>query len=399
MNVSWGGLAPFTALVATLVAMQSAVAATGAIRRRDYRLFEYSSKESFAREFPLATIDHSTAEESWQALSSLIDKMHKAANAAQTTYHHAVVRSAGCLVLAFLAMVLGTISQQDWPRTSWPLTDYQAIEHLLTWIDAITIVFVLVLFLYARSAGHRWIAARVGTELLRQHQFLNLIFPGANAAPQVANVESQFDLEVNAVRTRVQEGSVADIVSRIERFWSERRTSTEKRVLAGSDIPASALLTYLDRRARRQLGWFADSKARLEHIAKRRNIVLLSLYGVAVGLAVVKLALFLFSGHSPAYLMPPLLIVTGMSAAVTAYYFNQNARSLIHRYNTQQRQVTEWLRAFNDRWKFATLPSLNLNTAMKSEICASILRFEDLMIEELIDWVHITSHDAIELAP
>lgn len=28
-----------------------------------------------------------------------------------------------------------------------------------------------------------------------------------------------------------------------------------------------------------------------------------------------------------------------------------------------------------------------------------ILRFEELMIEELIDWAHITRHDAIELAP
>jgi hypothetical protein len=27
------------------------------------------------------------------------------------------------------------------------------------------------------------------------------------------------------------------------------------------------------------------------------------------------------------------------------------------------------------------------------------LQFEDLMVEELIDWVHITSYDAIELTP
>jgi hypothetical protein len=35
----------------------------------------------------------------------------------------------------------------------------------------------------------------------------------------------------------------------------------------------------------------------------------------------------------------------------------------------------------------------------KNDMRAQILRFEDLMIEELIDWIHITSHDAIELAP
>jgi hypothetical protein len=88
-----------------------------------------------------------------------------------------------------------------------------------------------------------------------------------------------------------------------------------------------------------------------------------------------------------------------MSAAMTAYYINQNSRSLIHRYNTQQRFITAWLVAFNQRWDFATLPSLTVDPVAKNDMRAQILRFEDLMIEELIDWIHITSHDAIELAP
>ena len=169
--------------------------------------------------------------------------------------------------------------------------------------------------------------------------------------------------------------------------------------MAGPNIPADALLIYLRRRVRRQLCWFADLQARLEHIAERRNFILLTLYSISAALAISKLLLFLFSGHSPTYLMAPLFIITGMSAAMTAYYINQNARSLIHRYNTQQRRLTEWLTMFNDRWKFTDLPSLTFDTATQTEVSARILQFEDLMIEELIDWVHITSHDAIELAP
>jgi hypothetical protein len=89
----------------------------------------------------------------------------------------------------------------------------------------------------------------------------------------------------------------------------------------------------------------------------------------------------------------------GLSAAMTAYYINQNSRSLIHRYNTQQRFIIAWLRTFNQSWKFGDLPSLTMDTAAKSAMRVQILRFEELMIEELIDWTHITSHDAIELAP
>jgi len=97
--------------------------------------------------------------------------------------------------------------------------------------------------------------------------------------------------------------------------------------------------------------------------------------------------------------MPILLIVTGMSAAMTAYYINQNSRSLIHRYNTQQRFITNWLLDFNETYKFSDLSSLPLDTAAKNDIRTRILLFEDMMIEELIDWAHITRHDLIELAP
>lgn len=127
--------------------------------------------------------------------------------------------------------------------------------------------------------------------------------------------------------------------------------------------------------------------------------MLLSLYCIAAGLAVIKLALFLCSGHPPVHLLRLLLVVTGLSAAMTAYYINQNSRSLIHRYNTQQRIIARWLAAFDDRWSFASMPSLSIDPAAKNEIRAQILWFEDLMIEELIDWVHITSYDAMELAP
>jgi hypothetical protein len=397
MIAYWGWIAPIIAVAITVAAMQAAVVLTGTIRRRDYRLFEDQSRESITRQFPLASLNQSQADERRKAIAPFLDKVHKAANEAQTTYHNSVVRSVGCLVLGFLGLVIGTIPQQDWPRAL--AVHHELIESTLTWLDAIAIISVLVLFLYARRTGQRWIAARTGVELLRQYQYLNFIFPDANVAPDANEVKTRFDIEASKIRERVEKGSIAEIVSRTERFWSERKVEIKTRALKDSDIQPDALQTYLQRRARRQLGWFTDSKARLEHIGERRTTILLTLYGIAALLVVMKLLFFICSGHSPGYLLPPLLIVTGMSAAMTAYYINQNTRSVIHRYRTQQRQIIEWLTAFNDRWKLADLPSLRLDAASKKEVSARIIEFENLMVEELIDWIHITSYDAIELAP
>jgi SMODS and SLOG-associating 2TM effector domain 1 len=397
--VSWSILAPIIALAITFAVAQVVVVLTGAIRKRDYRLFEDRSKESFASQFPIATLDRSAAEERRKAAAKVINRIHQAANKAQTRYHNAVVRSAGCLVAAFIALVLGTLREEDWQLMGGLPVHHQLVEQVLTWIDAIAILLVLILFLYAGAANRRWIAARVGTELLRQYQFLNVVFPCVNSEQHADERKSQFDLEAEAVKARVQAGPVSEIISRIEQFWSQRDASIEKRALGESDIPADALLVYLEGRVRRQLGWFADSKARLEHIAERRRKLLLWLYSVAAAVAVGKLVLFLSSGESPAWLLRFLLIMTGISGAMTAYYINQNARSLIHRYNTQQRRIAEWLKSFKKSWNFADPLSESFNAQAKDKIRDRILEFEDLMIEELIDWVHITSQDVIELAP
>jgi hypothetical protein len=393
VSIFWEIVAFFIALAVTILFTQVTVFVTGWLRRRDFRHFEDKSKQSIARQFPIPANETSPAEERRKALSPCVDALHKKANDAQTVYHNAVVRSAGCLAVGFIAMVLGSFSHEDWIRAT---SHYEVIEEVLNWIDAIAVISVLLLYLFARSASPRWIEARAVAELMRQYQFLEALIPGQETA---GDVKARFYHESSAVRERMAAGSISAIISRIEAIWSERKASLEKRTLTDQDLLADALLLYLQRRARRQLGWFADSQARLEHIAERLNWVLLALYCLAALLAVIKLALILSYGHSPPYLLRLLLVATGMSGAMTAYYINQNARSLVHRYHTQQRRIISWLNVFNERWHFASLSSQALCNAAKSEIRASILQFEALMIEELADWVHITSSDAIELAP
>lgn len=394
---SWGVIAPLIAVVITFAAMQAAVALTGAIRNHDYRLFEDKSSDALAKQFPLPTIDPSVAEERRRSPSPFLDKAHRAANVAQTSYHNAVVRSAGCLALAFSALALGTLPAEFWPLKA-PL-DWPSFELVLSWLEVIGLFFVLVLFFQGYMTRRPWIVGRAGTKLLRQYQILSMVFPSVISTLSTGDLKAQFDAEADLVAKCVQHGPIKDLVARIEGFWNNRRATIESHTLTDADLTADALVVYLQRRARRQLGWFTDSKGRLEHVAERRTIVLVSLYCVAVALAILKHALFLRHGQMPSYLVPPLLIATGMSAAMTAYYINQNSRSLIHRYNTQQRMARRWLAEVNRRWNFAALSSAAINPSPKNDIRSQILRFEDLMIEELIDWVHITSRDAIELAP
>jgi hypothetical protein len=190
-----------------------------------------------------------------------------------------------------------------------------------------------------------------------------------------------------------------DWVKSHTRLWSSRKTLLAGGPLSDADLTPDAVLVYLNKRVLRQLGWFNDSKDRLEYIARRRKTVLKCLYLLTALLAAVKFAFFITGNGLHHYLLPFLLIVAGISAAMTAHYINQNSRSLIHRYNTQLRFIAGWLTAFNEAWKFDRLASLTLDATAKNDIRGRIFVFEDLMIDELIDWIHITGHDAIELAP
>jgi hypothetical protein len=389
------------ALCVVALAMLIAAAAFGAVRRRDFRHFENRSKAWLAFRFPIPTIDPSSpAELRRRELSPLVALAHRKANAAQNRYHRCVSAAAGCLIVASLALVLDLLLETGWPDHDAFGLSRHAVEAVLTWIDAIAIAGVLVMFLCGRRVNRRWIADRAAAELLRQYHCLDLIFPSASSPTPASDPEARFNFESAAVAAGVSEGPTPDIVTRIEQFWSERRDRIAHHPLTEQDLSTDAVLIYLERRVRSQIGWFADSKARLEGIAERRNYVLIMLYSATAFLAASKLLLFLITGRQPVYLVLAVIVATGISAAFTAYYINQNSRSLIHRYNTQLRRLAVWLEEFDHRWRIAELSSSrSFDLREKDELRAGILGFEALMIEELIDWSHITSNDTIELAP
>jgi hypothetical protein len=73
------------------------------------------------------------------------------------------------------------------------------VESLLNWVDTIAILFVLILFFYGRRACRPWIAGRTGAELLRQYQFLSVVFPSAISSAPAGDLMTQFDIEAKLV--------------------------------------------------------------------------------------------------------------------------------------------------------------------------------------------------------
>jgi hypothetical protein len=393
----WWILAPVIALAVTTAIVSVAMSVMRLIRGRHYRRFEDRDEGTLFHDFSPPAIDPSDAEQRRKSLSSLVGKAHKVASNAQTRYYNAVVGSAACLVLAFVALALGTLRATD----LLACFDWKSAELLLNYIDVMAMSGVLALFVYGHWVSPPWIARRTGAELMRQYQFLSVVFPSAISPESAADLKNQFDTEVGLVAAKVEDGEIVDITTRVQKFWKERKELLADRTLTDTDLTTDALLIYVQRRARRQLIWFSAAKARLEANAEWRSVVLLILYCFTFMLAGFKLVLFLLGTELPllVYVQPPLLFVTGLSASVTAYYINQNSRSLIHRYNTQERFIADWLTTFDKRWNFASLPLLTIDDAAKKDLRAEIFRFEDMMIEELLDWIHITSYDAIELAP
>src|SRR5262249_55493994 len=186
--------------------------------------------------------------------------------------------------------------------------------------------------------------------------------------------------------------------------------AVKERSRAAGHVSAEHVLLYLQKRPTRQLTWFRDSRARLTDQAGARRHRLLTFYVCSLLLPPAKTSLFLVGasglmssgeehlagGEAIANVYEGLtfglLTFSGISGVMTAYYFNQNSRSLIHRYAAQEWRIAQWLDSFgvagvlNAARKKADIPS-------ETELRSAVVAFEDMMIEELVDWIHISQHD------
>jgi len=89
-----------------------------------------------------------------------------------------------------------------------------------------------------------------------------------------------------------------------------------------------------------------------------------------------------------------LLATLIVSSAITSVHLSRTDRSLAHRYFTQERRIRTWLTNFK---QFRATGVNVLDVTSYPALINQLLAFENTMIDELIDWIHITSRDTIQL--
>ncbi len=157
---------------------------------------------------------------------------------------------------------------------------------------------------------------------------------------------------------------------------------------------------YLHARGVRQLAWFKASGERLEKQTEKKNRRLITVYFISIALALGKtfvLAAAITNWEIMYSILTfSLLIMIGISSSTTAIYVNKNERSLRHRYAQQERAIQFWINSV--KAEAGEPPSQETPTAKQGVALASLMKFEDIMNEELIDWIRITMHDSVELS-
>jgi len=284
------------------------------------------------------------------------------------------------------------------------------INKYFAMIDMVAIVFVLLYWWRSKVANQRWVSIRIQAELMRQWRKIKRL--------ELSDSEriKSFDSAVAAIITDVLQPqskfkkwlglgpTSEELEKRIDDYWGDLRTNIQK--AAEKKAPNEWLIRasrYVNDRPKKQLAWFDMRQKQLVGAGKSRGTKMIFLYVISLFFAFGNLIV----AHNliTAFGLPSsiiswtdiwltsdvlalcLLATTAISAAMTYWFISRNERSLKHRYKTQKRMIEKSI--------------LKMELAIKrndvGELCEQILEFEDLMIDEMVDWVHITSHDVAEL--
>jgi hypothetical protein len=380
------------AAACVLLLDQSCVRIREALRSQRYTAQRKRRRELFAGIQVQFNFPSHAAEQRTDGLFELVAATHTNSVAAQDRYQREIARSAACLGLAFTALAANVTLVHDLHR----------IQSLLAWIDLIALGCALFHFVMARRALSPWIEHRSRSELLRQYAFLSPLFPSSAEMGADLDLTSAFEAE----RDRIDRGVLLmrgrDLIEAIVTYWDHRRSAILSANGEHRDISTNILRLYIERRCLRQLAWFRASIERLQRTERDRTRLLSFLFWLSIFLASLKAIMVTLSMKlNPAvaeFLAFAVLMATGGAAAMSALHYGQNIRSLIHRYRAQEHDINRWLDTFarvNRETLMRDEPQLGAN----AEVRRSILVFEDLMVKELVDWMHISEHDSIELGP
>jgi hypothetical protein len=412
---------PLLAVATVLIVTWVSARVISSTRERRFRIRETQAPETDRRSIaaywgvPEVQPSDTALSDQLDQLNRPLHSLHTEANALQSTYHARVARCVSCLALALIALGLDlTVFHY-----------HKDLERFAAALEPAALIVALQQWWAARAANHLWVTARAKVELLRQWAFLRLMFQPAGTWVVASDSESDFNAQVAEIEAHVTLGQVKGwcdsvfhfirrgnrmaepIEDRVRAYW----TTTKSRYMATKPTKLSErdVYFYLMRRPIRQLSWFRVAQRRLQRGRKLREAALSFLFVLSVALAVCKAVLILRSSAESdiAYALVDndqtaidlvafgLLIAVALSAGLTTIYLSRNDRSLLHRYAAQQRHVEKWLR---DTLGDPSHAGKGIQALPTEKLTKQVLEFEELMIDELTDWINISSHDSLELA-
>lgn len=346
----------------------------------------------------------SAQEPGWfAACQSDLNSEDRKAEHLQTRYHSCVAR---CVVVLSVGVIIMCISVIIFRESS-------ALKKFVTHFDLIATIYALICFAIARVTNKAFVAQRSLIETLRAWMHLALVFP----LERSLSANDAYPAEKQNIRSRLQRrarhpwwpaarGAVnadagqpeAAIYRRVEDCWTNMQADCRS---LGLRQPNSALDLgfYLKERPLEQFKYFVAAQWRIHYGQKWREDLILFLYISSVALAILK-ALNVFKTDFPplwpfelATWVPLDLITTALlavmvvSAAATNSLISRNERSLLHSYHAQERRIRKWFDIFAAASESAT----------EKQLVETILAFEDIMLNDLLDFIHITSRDVIEV--
>lgn len=368
-------------------------AAIAHFRSNAYRSQEVRDREQRLTEAAAFAVPAPNAElvGQYRVLQEQLAPLHDRAIAFQESYKNALVRLTTCLGSAFVVLALA-------------LTIMHSSSRFMLFsgaFDVAAMILALAYFRSARSENKKWVTQRIQVELLRQRCLLGLalVTSDENATrPQINFFDENRQIIEKAFTS---DNHAIDLALLAKSTWDEYKRdllSAPKRVV----LNTATVTWYLGARAIRQKSWFKASGERLERQADRKNRQLIAAYFISIVLAFIKTAaLAMEISHweiTYSLLTFALLVMIGISSSITAIYANKNERSLRHRYAQQERVIKIWIETVEYKAGETASESEAVSMTQHGATLSHLVAFEDIMNEELIDWIRITMHDSVELS-
>ena len=296
----------------------------------------------------------------------------------QASYHSSVTRCIAVLSTGVIILAVNEIAIKGW----WSQL-YGPAKTFVTLFELVATVYAIGFFFWARHTNALFVRKRAIVESLRSWLHLALLFP----LEQGRTVEDAFESEKAYAHSIIIDTPAA--------YWAELARKCTSLGLRPDLAPAS-LAYYLAARPVGQLGYFMKAQGRIHASHLQRERTMIALYAISVLLAIYK-ALALFTDWLPARITPTapgldwlstaLLAVMVLSAAATSALISRNERSLLHAYHSRERRIGKWFAE--------AMPVLAMGDP--AAITGEVLEFEEIMLNDLLDFMHITSRDIIEV--